>query len=164
MKKKLLNILLIGILVVGLTGCGNSNSISYKEYTSKNISYELPKDWKVNQKSDGSLEVSNLDDSTFNIMVTPNVTKDTFEYFGETFMVNNLKNLNYTLVNSYEKNEYGSYKAYDYEAEVMIQGKKAPVRVTTLNVNDPAITFLMVVVDDNYDYNSIYTHMLNSIE
>ena len=170
MKKKFFGILIVLVALLTVTGCGNNNSvsggkaISYKEYTTNNISYELPKDWEVSQESDGSLKVTNLSDSGFDIMVTPNVTKDTFEYFGETFMVDNLKNQNYTLVNSYEKSEYGSYKAYDYEAEVMIQGKKAPVRVTTLNVDNSAITFLMVIVDDDYDYNEIYTHMLNSIE
>ena len=163
MKKKLLSILLIGVLVIGLTGCESSSS--YKKYNIKNISVELPKDWEVSQESNGDFHVTNLDDSaSFSIMVTPDVTEETFEYFGEIYMVEGLKAQNYTLINSYKKSKYGSYMAYDYEAEVMIQGKRGLVRVTTLNADDCAITFLMIFDDGNNDYNSIYEHMLNSIE
>lgn len=176
MKKKVLLSILVIVSLFAITGCGSdkktndhnssasSKSITYKEYSINDFSFELPSDWKVVEESNGGIKVTNLGDSAFSILVTSKVPTAQFEYFGETFMVDNLKNMDYTLVGSYKKNTYGSYKAYDYEAETMIQGKKAPVKITTLNVDESAITLLLVYVDNNYDYETIYSHILGSIK
>lgn len=63
MKKKLLTILLLGILVIGLTGCGNiliskdgkilkivksqTSQIEYEEFNNGYLKMQIPKGWKV---------------------------------------------------------------------------------------------------------------------
>ena len=138
---------------------------TYKEYTALGLKYELPNDWKIDQESDGSATTTNLGDlAGLQVLVKSNVPSTHFKYFGETFMVDTIKNMGYTILGTYNKNEYGSYKAYDYEAETTIQGKKASVKITALNVNDSAVAFLLVYADDNYDYEAIYSHLLSSLK
>ena len=79
-------------------------------------------------------------------------------------MVNLIEEMEYTDVDSYESNEYSSYKAYDYKAETVIKGEKAPVKVTALSVDGSAVVLMLVSADNNYNYETIYNHILDSIK
>lgn len=167
-------LLLVVAFMLCLVGCGKSNEetpdegkkeITYKEYTTQSLKYELPSEWVVSQEADGSLKTTNLGDySGLTVLITPNVPSEQFQYFGETFMTGVIKGMDYTMIGSYKKNTYGSYNAYDYEAETLIKGQKTPVKITTLNVSGSAVTFMLVYGDENYNYEEIYSHLLKSIQ
>ena len=88
-------IYLVIVSLFAITGCGSdkktndqnssasSKSITYKEYSINDFSYELPSDWKVVDESNGGIKVTNLGDSAFSILVTSKVPAGQFEYFGE---------------------------------------------------------------------------------
>ena len=171
MKKSFLVTCLAVVAIFLITGCGkesgslskNSKSISYKEYEVKSLKLELPDSWKVEQESDGSLKTTNLGDTVFSIYIS-NVPEKQFKYFGETYMVNLIEEMEYTDVDSYELKEYSSYKAYDYKAETVIKGEKSPVKVTALSVDGSAVVLMLVCADNNYNYEAIYNHILDSIK
>lgn len=55
MKKKIIYIFIFGILILGLTGCGNkvkivesdASKITYEDYNNGLVSLKIPKGWKV---------------------------------------------------------------------------------------------------------------------
>ena len=165
-------IIAVSVMILFLiTGCGNNNTaekkaetLTYKEYTTLGVSYELPSDWIVEQEADGSLSVTNFDVDSFSVMLTDGVSESTFEYFCEEYMANYIENMDYTTLNSFNKTSYASLDAYDYDAETIIQGETSPVKITILNKDDYAIVFNLVIVSDDYDFDAIYSHMLSSLE
>lgn len=173
MKKKLCIYILLTICFM-LVGCkdkeiieenaSNNNIIKYSKYKVADITYEVPESWNMVVDENGNAESNGLPNASFSVMVTDKVSSDHFEYFGEVFMIDNFKNMNYTKVNSYEKNTYISYKAYDYTAETLIKGEKSVVKATAISVNNKAIVFLLVYPENLSEYEDIYEHLTNSLK
>ena len=169
MKKSVIAFILIFTLLL-IAGCGKSNNaptnntITYKEYTADNITFEIPDSWEIEQDAKGNITSKNLGDSYFSVLIMANVPAAQFEYFGETYVADTLKKMNYTNISSYTKNQYGSHTAYDYEANALIQGNTVPVKVSALQGNNSAVIIMLVCADDTYDYEAIYSHLLNSIK
>lgn len=162
MKKSFLTSVLILALLL-IAGCGKSNNttsnnktISYKEYSADSITFEIPDSWEIEQDEKGNMTSKNLGDSYFSVMISANVPSSQFEFFGETYISDTLKKMNYTNISSYTKNQYGSHTAYDYEANALIQGNTVPVKVSALQGNNSAVIIMLVCADDTYDYYMVF--------
>ena len=129
MKKKIVSILLIGILFIGLTGCGknNSNNVSKNENnnlieTLNNISDNIVSDWKnkgyhydiavsiiQNKLNDytiiasGDSEFKNAIDETEYVIKPENYDGNSFH---ATYVMKSSENVNYFLVLDKNKNKY----------------------------------------------------------
>ena len=141
----------------------SNKTISYKTYTVDGITFEIPDSWEIEKDSDGYLTSKNLADSYFSVMTNKNFTKSQFDSFNE-YLPDIMNRLNGTTIVSSNKNQYGSYKAYDYIGKAVIRGKTEPVKVTALQGNNSIVIIVLLYADDNYDYETIYSHILSSIK
>lgn len=167
-------IVVIAIAIVGVVIPKNKKSeekiskeenkqITYKEYSTLGLSFELPQEWKIKEDDDELSAQLDSELSSFSVF-SQDVPSSQFTYFAETYMPNMIKQLGYTRTKTYTKNTYSSYNAYDYEAETIIQGKTVPVKITVIDSNKGVVVFLLTYGDSLYDYLDVYNHILNSIK
>ena len=129
MKKKILSVLLIGILIIGLTGCGknNSNNVSNNENNSliealNNISDNIVSDWKnkgyhydiavsiIQNKLNGYTIIASGDSEFKNAIDKTEYVNKPENYDGNsfhaTYVMKSSENVNYFLVLDKNTNKY----------------------------------------------------------
>ena len=129
MKKKIVSVLLIGILLIGLTGCGknNSNNVSNNENNSliealNNISDNIVSDWKnkgyhydiavsiIQNKLNGYTIIASGDSEFKNAIDKTEYVNKPENYDGNsfhaTYVMKSSENVNYFLVLDKNTNKY----------------------------------------------------------
>ena len=129
MKKKILSVLLIGILIIGLTGCGknNSNNVLNNENNSlietlNNISDNIVSDWKnkgyhydiavsiIQNKLNGYTIIASGDSEFKNAIDKTEYVNKPENYDGNsfhaTYVMKSSENVNYFLVLDKNTNKY----------------------------------------------------------
>lgn len=171
--KKFASILMATLLIGLLAGCGDSlpDQVNvatekatpiYKEYSISGVTFELPEAWTI-EKSESGLDAKFNDDNVFTVW-SQEVKSDEFDVFSEYFVPKVLKEQNGVVLNEPTKTTYASHTAYNFKAETTVSGKTAPVKVTTLSVEDTAIIFLLTYTNDEYDFEKEYDHMLATLK
>ena len=164
--KKLTRMITISLVLAALClsaiGCGNSGgitpkpSITYTEYTTAGVTYELPSSWDITQDEEGA-----IDGDSFSAIVAELPTS-LFADFCERHIIETLEGLNTTNI-TYEKKTCGGYQAYDYEGTATITGESTPIKVLCIHTGDTVVCFMYICNDTSEDYNAIYNHLINSI-
>lgn len=175
MKKCFISLLLISVLSLGIVGCGGKanndgenlkdssvKKITYSKVETSYVNFEIPSNWKVEENLNESF-VATSDNLHFSMIVVKSVSSGQFSYFGETYVYDLLDNMEYTDVVEFNEENFGNYKAYDYVAKTVIQGKGTPVLATALNINGNGVVFMLIDEDESNDYNDVFKHIINSI-
>lgn len=154
MKKKLLGILLCGILIIGLTGCGNNEkkeNVTDNNKTQENDKKETNKikEWNKNRTGD-------------------NLTNSDDEQDGIIYKVEKMEDGNYILffknTNDYGINIFADLDFYD--SKVSTQTSNGTRRVTVPNVSPNTVGALVFKdITLNYDsYKMYFTVQKNEFE
>lgn len=179
--KKLQILVCAGILIVVIGGRGNNSndnqenpdlgnntdieetSLTYQEYEIQGITVELPEEWNISESDDGYVANFESDISAFTMWAFDGIQEKEFGYFGGTYYMEYMEETGTTSIECSE-NTYSNHDAYNYEGEVLIQGKQCKVKSTVLYSNECAIIMLLVYDGDDFDYADIYDTILNSIK